>query len=381
MRELRDDTFLRNKNDDAYEHVERILNIVSLFNILGVTHYAVMLRVFPITLIGAAKRWVDRLSPGTINTWDLPKNTFIQWYCPPSKIAKQLEEIHNFKHEGDETLYQAWERRVSNDSSNGIVAIINKLDILVRDMKKLKENVHAIQVGCENCRGAHLNKECPLNEELEKDYQAKAANEVPDLSVGQCNAIFANNEAPTDEASSKGTTELQGVTFISNDNVQVPKEMEEGQQGVLPCQLPPKELNTVSFTLPYTIGSKKKTVVVTSDPLAFIAEKRNVSRSKEKVVVSLDSEGSEADDFCELKKITAFLAKAFNRRKFYSKPTNNNLRTSSSSQSANKKQEFVKTDTKKVEKKDDEKKRDMSRVICYNCKKEGHFAKYYKKAK
>nr|GEX15543.1 hypothetical protein [Tanacetum cinerariifolium] len=129
------------------------------------------------------------------------------------------------------------------------------------------------------------------------------------------------------------------------------------------------------------MGSKKKTVVVTSDPLALINEKTNVSRSKEKVVVSSDSEGSEADDFSELKKITALLAKAFNRRKFYSKPTNNNLRTSSSSQSANKKQEFVKTDNKRVEKKDDEKKRDMSKVKCYNCKKKGHFAKDFKKAK
>nr|GFA72974.1 hypothetical protein [Tanacetum cinerariifolium] len=117
------------------------------------------------------------------------------------------------------------------------------------------------------------------------------------------------------------------------------------------------------------------------DPLALIAEKTNVSRSKEKVVVFSDSEESETADFIELKKITALLAKAFNRRKFYSKPTNNNLRTSSSCQSANKKQEFVKTDTKKVEKKDDEKKRDMSRVKCYNCKKEGHFAKDCKKAK
>nr|GEZ92883.1 hypothetical protein [Tanacetum cinerariifolium] len=62
--------------------------------------------------------------------------------------------------------------------------------------------------------------------------------------------------------------------------------------------------------------------------------------SKEKVVVSSDSEGSEADDF-----------------------------------------KFVKTDTKKVKKKGDEKKRDMSRVKCYNCKKEGHFAKDCKKAK
>nr|GFD48055.1 hypothetical protein [Tanacetum cinerariifolium] len=40
------------------------------------------------------------------------------------------------------------------------------------------------------------------------------------------------------------------------------------------------------------MGSKKKTVVVTSDPLALIAGKTNVSRSKEKVVVSSDSEGN-----------------------------------------------------------------------------------------
>nr|GEX42190.1 hypothetical protein [Tanacetum cinerariifolium] len=80
------------------------------------------------------------------------------------------------------------------------------------------------------------------------------------------------------------------------------------------------------------MGSKKENVVVTSDPLALIAEKTKVSKTKEKVVVSSDSEGSEADDFSELKKITALLAKAFNRRKIYSKPTNNSLRTSSSSQ-------------------------------------------------
>nr|GFA98249.1 hypothetical protein [Tanacetum cinerariifolium] len=99
------------------------------------------------------------------------------------------------------------------------------------------------------------------------------------------------------------------------------------------------------------MGSKKKNVVVTYDPLALIAKKTKVCKSKEKVIVSLDSEGSDADDFGELKKIIALFAKAFNRRKFYSKPTNNNLRTSSTFQSANKKQEFVKSYDKKVERK------------------------------
>nr|GEV45494.1 retrovirus-related Pol polyprotein from transposon TNT 1-94 [Tanacetum cinerariifolium] len=129
------------------------------------------------------------------------------------------------------------------------------------------------------------------------------------------------------------------------------------------------------------LGYKKKAVVITSDPLALVAEKTNVSKRKEKVVASLDYEGSGTDDFSELKKVIALLEKAFNRRKFYSKLTNNNLRTSSTSQYANKKQEFVKTDDKKVKKKADEKKRDMSKVKCYNFKKEGHFAEDCKKAK
>nr|GEV60286.1 retrovirus-related Pol polyprotein from transposon TNT 1-94 [Tanacetum cinerariifolium] len=57
--------------------------------------------------------------------------------------------------------------------------------------------------------------------------------------------------------------------------------------------------------------SKKKVVVITCDLLALVAEKTKVSTRKEKVVVSSESKGS--DD--ELKKITALLAKAFNRKK------------------------------------------------------------------
>nr|GEY42513.1 reverse transcriptase domain-containing protein [Tanacetum cinerariifolium] len=125
------------------------------------------------------------------------------------------------------------------------------------------------------------------------------------------------------------------------------------------------------------IKPKKKAVVITFDPLTLVVEQTKVSKRKEKVVVSSESEDS--DD--ELKKITALLAKAFNRKKFYSKPTNNNLRTSSTTSSANKKQEYVKSDDKKQEKKVDKKKRDISKVKCYNCKKEGNFAKYCKKAK
>ncbi|GJT63822.1 cysteine-rich receptor-like protein kinase [Tanacetum coccineum] len=186
---------------------------------------------------------MDRLTPRTVNTWDLLKKAFIQRYCPPSKTAKRLEDIHNFKQESDESLYQAWERYndllykcpthdinshqkvnifykglstmnrqlldsqgpipgmtptqaltaiqtmadhsqkwhdgtssrniSSNSNTDGLAAIVSKLDNLGRDMKKLKENVHAIQVGCQICEGPHLDKECPLNEEVKQVEEVK----------------------------------------------------------------------------------------------------------------------------------------------------------------------------------------------------------------
>ncbi|GJY43240.1 hypothetical protein Tco_0431453 [Tanacetum coccineum] len=114
------------------------------------------------------------------------------------------------------------------------------------------------------------------------------------------------------------------------------------------------------------MGYKKKAVVVTSDPLALVAEKTKVSKRKEKVVVQSESKRSDDEDISDLKKITVLLAKAFNRKKYYAKPTNKNLRTSSTSSSANKKPEYVKSEEKKEDKKADEKKRDMSKVKCYN---------------
>nr|GEY78618.1 integrase, catalytic region, zinc finger, CCHC-type, peptidase aspartic, catalytic [Tanacetum cinerariifolium] len=105
------------------------------------------------------------------------------------------------------------------------------------------------------------------------------------------------------------------------------------------------------------LGCKKRAVMVTSVPLALVAEKTKVTKRKEKVVVQSEFEGSDDDDISDLKKITALLAKAFNRKKFYAKPTNNNLRTSST----NKKPKYVKFEEKKEDKRADEKKRDMSK--------------------
>nr|GEV57024.1 hypothetical protein [Tanacetum cinerariifolium] len=77
MRELRRKLFKGTDNEDAHERVRRVLEIVDLFHFPGVTHDAVMLRVFPVILTRPALRWKNKLSAGSITTWDLLKKAFI----------------------------------------------------------------------------------------------------------------------------------------------------------------------------------------------------------------------------------------------------------------------------------------------------------------
>nr|GEY49761.1 zinc knuckle CX2CX4HX4C [Tanacetum cinerariifolium] len=99
--------------------------------------------MFLFTLTGSAKRWVDRLTPRAVNTWDLLKKAFIQMNVS------------------------------SNSNADGLAVIISKLDNLGLDMKKLEENIHAIQVGCQIREGHHLDKECPLNDEVKQVEKVK----------------------------------------------------------------------------------------------------------------------------------------------------------------------------------------------------------------
>ncbi|GJT97269.1 hypothetical protein Tco_1123195 [Tanacetum coccineum] len=107
MRELRQKLFKGIDDEDAHEHLRRVLKTADLFCFHDVTHDAVMLRVFPITLKGSVLRWINRLLAGLVTTCDLLKKAFIRQYCPPFKTAKKLEIIRNFKQEMDETLYHA----------------------------------------------------------------------------------------------------------------------------------------------------------------------------------------------------------------------------------------------------------------------------------
>ncbi|GJT13464.1 hypothetical protein Tco_0860506 [Tanacetum coccineum] len=64
-------------------------------------------------------------------------------------------------------------RTKSTETSDGLAAIQAQLNNIRRKIKKVNEKVYATQVGCEQCKGPHYTKDCPLKEEkktLEEAY-------------------------------------------------------------------------------------------------------------------------------------------------------------------------------------------------------------------
>ncbi|GJW47851.1 hypothetical protein Tco_0079497 [Tanacetum coccineum] len=68
LKELRENTFSGSDNEDANEHIEKVLEIVDLFHVPNITVDQLMLRVFPISLTGAASRWLRNEPTGSIKT-------------------------------------------------------------------------------------------------------------------------------------------------------------------------------------------------------------------------------------------------------------------------------------------------------------------------
>ncbi|GKD42983.1 hypothetical protein Tco_1267628 [Tanacetum coccineum] len=103
MRELREDTFSRNKDEDAHDHIDRVLSIVGLLNIPGVSKDAgPILGMTPTQALTAIQTMADHSQ---------------KWHDGTSRNIR------------------------SSSRKDGLAALVNKLDNLGRDMEKLKESV------------------------------------------------------------------------------------------------------------------------------------------------------------------------------------------------------------------------------------------------
>ncbi|GJV05775.1 zf-CCHC domain-containing protein [Tanacetum coccineum] len=149
LKELRTNTFSGSDHEDANEHIEKVLEIVDLFHIPNITIDQVMLRAFPMSLTGAASRWLRNEPTGAI-----PSKTAADAKVTIQEMAEYSQKWHN-----------GTSRSRSTETSDGLAAIQEQLNNLGREIKKVNEKVYASQVGCKQCKGPHYTKDFPLKEE------------------------------------------------------------------------------------------------------------------------------------------------------------------------------------------------------------------------
>ncbi|GJU29085.1 reverse transcriptase domain-containing protein [Tanacetum coccineum] len=71
---------------------------------------SIKLMLFPFSLEGSTRIWLEKEPPRSILTWDDLVSKFINQFFPPSKTTNLRNEITRFQQRFDESFYEAWDR-------------------------------------------------------------------------------------------------------------------------------------------------------------------------------------------------------------------------------------------------------------------------------
>ncbi|GJW17277.1 reverse transcriptase domain-containing protein [Tanacetum coccineum] len=95
---------------DPHNHLRFFNKVTSTFRHPDVPNTSIKLLLFPFSLEGEARIWLDKEPPRSILTWDDLVSKFINQFFPPSKTTYLRNEIINFLQKPNETFNEAWER-------------------------------------------------------------------------------------------------------------------------------------------------------------------------------------------------------------------------------------------------------------------------------
>nr|GEU84179.1 reverse transcriptase domain-containing protein [Tanacetum cinerariifolium] len=96
--------------EDPHAHIRYFNKITSTMRVPNVPSSSIKLMLFPFSLEGAARIWLEKEPPRSIQTWDDLVSKFINQFFPPSKKTNLRNEITRFQQRFDESFYEAWER-------------------------------------------------------------------------------------------------------------------------------------------------------------------------------------------------------------------------------------------------------------------------------
>nr|GEV75818.1 reverse transcriptase domain-containing protein [Tanacetum cinerariifolium] len=95
---------------DPHNHLRFFNKVTSTFRHLEVPNTTIKLLLFPFSLEGEARIWLDKEPPRSILTWENLVSNVINQFFPPSKTTYLRNENTNFLHKPNEMFNEAWER-------------------------------------------------------------------------------------------------------------------------------------------------------------------------------------------------------------------------------------------------------------------------------
>nr|GEW61399.1 hypothetical protein [Tanacetum cinerariifolium] len=102
--------FFGHDKEDLHAHVRYFNKITSTLKFLNVPNRSNKLMLFPFSLEGAARIWLEKEPPRSIFTWDDLISKFINQFSPPSKTTNLCTEITYFQQRFDESFTEAWDK-------------------------------------------------------------------------------------------------------------------------------------------------------------------------------------------------------------------------------------------------------------------------------
>ncbi|GJX57868.1 reverse transcriptase domain-containing protein [Tanacetum coccineum] len=98
------------EKEDPHAHIRWFNKITSTIKYKDVPNSSIKLMLFPFSIEGAARIWLEKEPPRSILTWEDLVSKFINQFFPPSKTTNLRNEITNFQQRFDESFCEAWDR-------------------------------------------------------------------------------------------------------------------------------------------------------------------------------------------------------------------------------------------------------------------------------
>nr|GEU29505.1 reverse transcriptase [Tanacetum cinerariifolium] len=229
--------FYRHNKEGPHAHIRYFNKITATLKFLNIPNTSIKLMLFPFSLEGAARIWLEKEPPRSIHTWGDLVSKFINQLFPPSKTTNLHNEITRFTQRFDETISDVWDRFKdllrayphygfselhqldtfynaltpkdqdslnsaagvsTNTSTSGVSPDVAELKYLVRalllDKKGQNQSpapVKAVEESCVTCEGAHSYYNCPATDgNVYRDNIQEFASQASAVNYNQGNTGY-----------------------------------------------------------------------------------------------------------------------------------------------------------------------------------------------